>query len=242
MSQVNDAYARLRGDPDTRTTARSSGKRARSNEPPVHAPTPVQCMFCGCEPARDFSFGYQHSFLLWFKRFSLGGVLCRECARSVGRSAQSRTLATGWWGIKALFFNFGLVFQNFLELNRARTMDRATRRDPLVLAPLPAPLPHGRPVFTRLGFLFLVALAAIGSIAAASSGADSQSPGGSADSGWSTAVCFAGGPTLGHPVDCAEPNSGRVVGVVGSSSFCPSSADSYVVHDLSTYCITSTSN
>ena len=48
--------------------------------------------------------------------------MCRECSRRIGRSMQSATLLTGWWGLFAMFRNALAVITNSFSLYRAANM------------------------------------------------------------------------------------------------------------------------
>jgi curved DNA-binding protein CbpA len=83
------------------------------------APREGECDLCGSAPARHFAFEYQTAWLLSGRRYLSSVELCRQCALDMGRAHQNRTLYTGWWGVAALFTNFGAVARNARQFRRA---------------------------------------------------------------------------------------------------------------------------
>lgn len=129
-------------------------------------PAAGECLLCGHGPGQDFEFSYQNAWVIRATRYTQALPMCRDCALTLGRSHQNRTLITGWWGILSLFRNLAVVFTN------ARALRRASRLAPPrpvadVVAPLPGPLDPGRSVFARSGvYVAAVTFAVLGVVAA----------------------------------------------------------------------------
>jgi DnaJ-domain-containing protein 1 len=246
MSRINAAYAVLR-EPTERAAydngrVHQAGRAGHAGETRsrFHAPTSTQCMLCGGEPAEVFDFRYQHAFIFRGTRYGVGGVLCNECARSLGRSAQSRTLAAGWWGITAFFSNFLLAYRNAQQLYRVSRMAGSKRVDGDVVAPLLQPMPPGRSVFLRSSFL--VALLVVGGVAAGvvNAGKNGNQPGTATTVAWEVGNCVDGAGDLVHPVDCSSSHVGRIEAAESASNLCPATTQRYVLSGSLYYCITLT--
>jgi hypothetical protein len=239
MARVNVAYSIL-GDSKKRSAYDLNFGAFGAKYSRLHPPTAEQCMLCGNEPAREFQFQYQHAAIFRGTRYGIGGSLCNECALSLGRSAQNRTLAAGWWGITAFFTNWPLVWRNSMQLHRAYAMDMGERLDTDVVTPMPFPLPRGRSVFGRAGFWIAAVLVVI--VASVAVGASRNQQPTTATNGttvqWAIGNCVDG--TIGgsvRPVDCGSPHVGRIVAAELSSQQCPVGTEGFVEYQGLYYCI-----
>ena len=77
------------------------------------------CQVCGASPAEYFEFRQVIGLLVVDRIKDVRGVFCKNCAQALGRELQSRTVATGWWGVLAIFRNLGAIAKNTANLNKA---------------------------------------------------------------------------------------------------------------------------
>jgi hypothetical protein len=267
MARINEAYNAIK-DPANRR-AYDDSLSGRNRQDPItdnlRAPKPWECMLCGSAPAAPVLFQHVHAFLIFASAHEVGGPFCRNCAQAIGRAKQNRTLWAGWWGVLSFLRNLGCVYQNARQLAAVQRMD-TPRRSADVVAPIPFPLPPGRPVFARFGFwLPVVAIVLlIGAVAAeestqtrtpnrppagvstattrpASVSATTwprSSPTTTRAATWAVGSCVreSGGQWL-QPVHCSQSNSGRIVSRVRYALDCPFDAEWYVEDGPWVYCI-----
>jgi hypothetical protein len=253
MARINEAYnaikddaARSRYDAQRRTEQRLSQHRP---------PHPWECMLCGSTPAAPVSYRHQHAYLLAATLYESGGTLCRNCAQAMGRAKQNRTLWAGWWGVWAFFRNLSTVFANTRQLQAVSRMEPPRPGAPEVVAPLPFPLPTGRPVFGRFGF-WMAAFACLFLIGAFAGTDQSQTPRSTtrppvpatsntttnrqplAGPDWAVGSCVRFAPnSMIAPVFCSERYDGRVAARVRFESSCPWNTDWVVSFSGWVYCI-----
>ena len=243
MTRINVVYDAVK------TTARRS-QTYRSDEEPSESgstsrpPVVGECDLCGSAPAGSFVFEHQSAWLLTGRRHTSAVELCRHCASAMGRAHQNRTLYTGWWGVTAIFTNFGVLARNALQLRRARTLAAPTM-DPNVVAPLAQPAPETKGLFRRGGVWFAtLALSAIlvAIVLVANPHSSTPTPRtapAAAIDPWLVDDCISGTPQLGR-VDCDQPHDGRIVQRVAIPGVCPVATDVYVRHGTgfsNVYCI-----
>src|SRR6478672_7139761 len=119
MTRINVAYDAVKTTAQRSRYSRS-GEDAESgtaHRPPVAG----ECDLCGSAPADFFVFEHQSAWLIAGRRYTSAVELCGQCASAMGRAHQNRTLYSGWWGVTAVFTNFGVLARNALQLRRART-------------------------------------------------------------------------------------------------------------------------
>jgi DnaJ domain len=240
MTRINDAYNALK-TPERR----AAYDRERPVEHAVadfveygHAPGAGQCDLCGFEPARRWTFQHQSSWLFGRRVHTHRSTLCRDCARAVGRTAQSRTVITGWWGFISLFTNLGYVITNTSGLWKVRVLDAPKRRDGDVVAPLTKPMAAGRPVFLRAGFLALAGLLVLAGVQLSRHPHPAPAPPASQTvASWHDGACVARSGPYMHPTPCSGPSDGVVIAVEPTADLCPASATAYVDYLSRFYCI-----
>jgi hypothetical protein len=175
--------------------------------------------------------------LLTVQRYLSAVELCRQCAFVMGRAHQNRTLYTGWWGVAALFTNFGVVARNARQLRRVRQL-APPERQPDVMASLQYPAPHSRGLFRRGGVWFATLLLAGLCVVVLLIGQNASRRPEAVPDAWDASSCVRGTqrPT---PVDCSKPHDAMIVGLVFNSAECPASADGYITRprDAFVYCI-----
>lgn len=242
MAAINASYAVL-SDPGARERHRRDlqAEQARRR---VRLPHPDECCLCGAGPATGITFRYQTGWVLGHTTHGFDGTLCRACGLALGRRSQNRTLWTGWWSIRALVTNIGVLWKNALGLRSAARL-AAPRRDPDVHAPLPFGLDPGRPVIFRGGvwFVAFVLVCLAGAIASSeepttSTTFRSESPDASstvAAETWQVGSCIDG-TAIVMPISCARPHTGRIIATTAQPSQCPYATDSYVDRGV-IYCI-----
>ncbi|MEZ5340047.1 MAG: hypothetical protein R2706_00965 [Acidimicrobiales bacterium] len=121
-------------------------------------PASDECMFCASSPACEIWSEHQHSFPR--QRFSVNGVMCRDCGRSIVRKKQRRTLWSGWWTLRGFASNALLVVQNAKELARLSRLEAPRPSQDRVLGLLEQPLSYGETVWPRALILALLPLLA----------------------------------------------------------------------------------
>jgi hypothetical protein len=80
------------------------------------------CDLCGRSPSQYFTYEQITGLLLLSRATTINKYLCRQCSRRVGRTMQSATLLTGWWGVRAVFRNVIAVVTNTSGLIKAMMM------------------------------------------------------------------------------------------------------------------------
>ncbi len=209
-------------------------------------PGPGDCLFCGSTPAEPVKFRQQTGMIVARRIRSLEGPMCRDCALSVGRSLQNRTLMTGWWGVISFVVNLYYVAANASALSRSAALD-APERSPQVMAPLSGPMDPGPSVFGRLGFWLVAAVVALIIYAGANDNSNSASGSGYAPSTagslavtnparWEVGSCVSGYSVV-RPVSCRSPHTGMIVASATTASRCPSQSDAYVEDGYLVWCI-----
>ncbi len=247
---MNASYQLLKDDLDgmrrmfTTTSAgattqqEQSSPHERSRENRHHRVPANSCEVCGSLNAEMFTFKRQTGFIFARNVGTLTARFCKGCATAVGRSYQSRTLATGWWGVISLPSNLFYIIQNAQELARARKL-----ADPVAPAGFrTAPMPGGKPIFYRpiswVGIVILAFFALSAAFSQDSSSSNNYSPTSievpSAD--WRVGNCISGYSTV-YPVSCSASHSGSIVAAVGSQYSCPPITDKYVTDKGMIYCI-----
>ena len=241
ISRVNVSYQVLKGDlermrlvfgnssTETANDSASSSSRhqSRRNEPRL---PPDCCDVCGSMNTRVFSFTRQTGMIFQRSVGTFEAKLCRDCALSVGRQFQSRTLTTGWWGMIAAPANLFYIAKNSLGLWHATGLEDPT--------PPPGfrtmPMDPGRAVLLRpVSWIGIGVVAALLIVAANS---DSTSSSSTNSARWATGYCVTGS-TQGLPVTCDQPHTGKIISTAGRPEDCPSFSERYLVIDSRTYCI-----
>jgi len=235
MAKINVAY-------DAIKTAQRRANSARAEETgtgvrAARAPGAGECDLCGSVPARPFVFEYQTAWLLSVRRYLSSVELCRQCALVMGRGHQNRTLYTGWWGVAALFTNFGVVARNARQLRRARQLP-LPQQQPDVMGPLEYPAPHSKGMFRRGGVWFATVLLVGLCVAVLLIGQNASTRPAAVPGAWDASSCVRG-TERPIPIDCSQPHDAMIVGLVFNSAGCPASADGYITRprDAFIYCI-----
>jgi hypothetical protein len=186
--------------------------------PPMPGPMPApggapRCEVCGREPAVLAQFTSNVGMLVMRKARHVNATLCRDCGLSLFRREQSRTLATGWWGVISFFLNIATVFGNISQRNRVAALPTPSG------VPVRQPLSPGRPVWQRGGIVVAAALLlVIGWFGYTSLTHDASDD-------------FAGKcisvDRVNHrirTVSCGSAHDGKVIAVVSVGSPCPDAA------------------
>lgn len=231
---------------------------ARHEPPPRRPPHEEECFLCGSTPAVPVSLRRQVGLLLVRRSYAIDETLCRDCGLAMQRDWTARTLWTGWWGLISIFANFGALLTNLGAWETLRQLGPPERRDHAVASPLSRPLATGKPLWQRpavLGFVALVGIMTFSyaseespsgtgrpttaSVAPATSG--STGGGGSGSLGGTRPRSVVGSCVvvdsrgyLDDLVPCYQPNDGRIVHVVSSSTRCPQYAEWYFEVDANT--------
>lgn len=234
MARINEAHDALK-DRNRRSRYEASlNDRTRVDER-FRAPSAEECVLCGSWPAAFVRFERQTGLVITRTVYSFDERLCRQCGLAMGRAQQSRTLATGWWGIISFFVNFAIIFRNATNLRRVARLTPPSR-DPYVVAPLSFPMAAGRSVFARPGAVVgAIVLVGVAAGAIALSGQDSSSSD-QPTVGWEVGNCISGTDNVA-PVECDGTEDGEIVDLVGDPADCPDHAESYVTRDEDVYCI-----
>jgi hypothetical protein len=233
MSRINAAYDALKTQ-----SGRASQATSEAHDPTSRFRSPVsgECDLCGSSPAREFHFEYQTAWIFSARRYSSTLELCRACALAMGRAHQNRTLDTGWYGIFAFFWNFGVVFRNASGLRAAAAMPSPTQHDEVV-APLRGPVAPTPPLLRRGGAWFAAALVAVVIVVIVVFG--SKSSDAPLHTNFEVGACVQGTGTV-TPVDCSASHSGKIVDSADSPNGCPAAATGYVTDGGTVYCIDDT--
>lgn len=176
--------------------------------------TAPRCQVCGREPAVAAQFTSNVGMIVMRRARHVNATLCRDCGLSLFRREQSRTLATGWWGVISFFLNIGTVFSNISHRNRVAALPPPTG------TPLRQPLSPGRPVWQRGGIMVAVALLLVigwfGYTTLTHSASDDFA-----------GKCISVDSTNNRirTVSCGDPHDGKVIAVVSSDSVCPVTAN-----------------
>jgi hypothetical protein len=233
MARINACYQvlkedleyarRIFGEPtvgNQHQTSRQSASRASSEN--RHRIPADACELCGSLHTADFSFTRQIGLIFQRRIGTISVRLCRDCAQTVGRDFQSRTLTTGWWGAISAPTNVFYVLKNAKELWRASRLEEP-------IAPRgfrTNPLDPGRPVWRRpFSWIGPIVIALCFVIFP-----NNQ------DAKWKVGNCISGGEKVGA-TSCNDSHSGKIISLVDSWSQCPSRAERYVLVDESVFCI-----
>jgi hypothetical protein len=197
------------------------------------------CARCGRAPSKYFSYLQIKGAFLFQETVTVDEYLCQECSRRIGRSMQSATLLTGWWGVRASFLNVVAIVTNTTALVRAATMS------PPVGGPIS--FDKERSVLARarswIGIAFVAGLIFCLATAFAANRNDpgggttnDQAPRNIAD--WSVGACVTG---YGAPelVSCSSSHTGRIIAATNSEASCPRTTEIYVEDRGGVLCIDS---
>ena len=232
MGQINEAYrvlsdSALRQEYD-RSLTEALRSRSRQQRPasPVRHRQGDECELCGSTPVRYVCLSQLTGLLITRRVRQIEAGLCRTCGLEVFRRMTSRTLVTGWWGLISFFANALAILRNIDEWNDLRRLDRPRRRtDAEILTPLSSPLPQGRPLWQRPGFLaFFGAVTILVAFAYAdaqsttnpsptqsSPPSTSSTPSASTAPDWAVGSCVRFSGDQGEPVPCADAHDAVVV-------------------------------
>ncbi len=238
MARVNEAWDVL-SDPDERRRLRRRRTADGSSPGPRQRPPgPQECTLCGSSPARYFRFTHQSAFVFRAVLYGTEAVLCRTCARALGRLHQNRTLWRGWWGVLSFFRNLLVVTRNTVGLVRAALLARPSPPDDEVAAPLPFPLPDGRPVWLRSGVWMVAAAVTVFAIYAATTDPEPSPPVDFSLETWRVGACVAEDSAIFvYPVPCGDEHDGEITRKTSSPLRCPTDTDGYVRDGITVWCI-----
>jgi hypothetical protein len=178
------------------------------------------CRVCGGQPAFTGSFMQNIGMIFLRSRVVSAGPYCRDCGLHDGRSAQLKTLITGWWGIISFFFNIGGIVGNARGLSTLRSLPEpqggdATRR-----------LDPGKPLFLRPALWAMVAVVVL--LAAFVLYPRPHKPV-SALATSKVGQCIAYQGNDDSPItSCAAAHDGKIVAAVTSIYDCPRSSNTKV--------------
>lgn len=242
MARINACYQVLKEDLEyarrifsepmvgsqQQTSAQSASRSSSENRHRIPADA---CELCGSRHTADFSFTRQIGLIFQRRIGTISVRLCRDCAQTVGRDFQSRTLTTGWWGAISAPTNVFYVLKNAKELWRASRLDEP-------IAPRgfrTNPLDPGRPVWRRPMSWIGPVVIATGLILIPF---DNSSSVGQSDVivEWKVGNCVKGLDEV-YPVSCSYSHSGKIVASAISSSLCPEIAERYITENGKTLCI-----
>ncbi len=111
------------------------------------ASSKLTCQFCRGFPARSVEFATITGFLIWCRRRSWSGILCKECGLSRARLALSHNAAFGWLGLPCFALNLIAIIQNASVSSKLRALDAPQPRDRR------GALPMGLPALLRPRFI-----------------------------------------------------------------------------------------
>lgn len=233
MARVNDAYTRIKNDPDGmrlqfgspagagpgRQSGASQG-RGPDPEPVRRQPEGPVCDLCSSVNTRSFVFTRQVGMVFQRRIGTVKALLCRDCARAIGRDFQSRTVTTGWWGLLSFPTNILYVLRNTYSLFRAWRLEQPTPPPGFVTFPADP----GRPVLLRpFSWVGPVVLAVSMIVGSPTSDAEPVRRGPnvpvSIKPRWSPGWCVSGDSLL-VAVPCSEPNNGLIVATVFTANEC----------------------
>jgi hypothetical protein len=173
-----------------------------------------QCAACGRGPAIPESLRSVTGIVIAFRMGRLDGTFCRDCGTSMARRALNRTLLAGWWGLFAGIANLYAITLDLVALRHFRQLPAPEG------AALTPPLAPGKPLFKRAGVYvggfvllcsLLVGLVVVGYESPATRFNDK-------------CISFRPNKLAAEP-DCNGAHDGRVIGVVGKRTLCPSATD-----------------
>lgn len=247
MSRVNAAHKMLNDDlpqmrarfsPDASGADHQPDSASRHARPSDFRMPTNLCEVCGSVNTDVFKFTRQIGLILMRRVGRVEARLCRDCALTIGREYQSRTLSTGWWGAISFFANIAYIFSNASELNRASRLKWPAS----VPGYRSRPLDPGNSVFARP--ISWIGPAIIGIVLAliVASGAN-QSQDNSFDGfipaprvGFAVGNCVVGFSSF-SAVTCDEPHTGKIVERVSTQFDCPITAESFVTVNGGVLCI-----
>ena len=248
MARVNEAYTRIKNDPDGMRLRFGSPAGAGSGwssgasrgggpdpDPVRRRPEGPVCDLCSSVNTRSFVFTRQVGMVFQRRVGTVKALLCRDCAQAIGRDFQSRTMTTGWWGLLSLPTNIFYLLRNTYSLFKAWRLEQP--------APPPGfvtfPADPGRQVLLRpFSWVGPVVLAVWMIVGSATSDTEPvrREPSAPvvATPRWAPGWCVSGSESL-VPVSCKAPNNGIILSRVTSPSLCEPAADTYVTVDYTTY-------
>ena len=188
-------------------------------------PGPGECRLCGSSPAAAVTFRGHRGFIILMKFLSAPGPYCRDCGLSVFRSMTEDTLILGWWGVISVVATPVTAIINVVERLQVSKLGQP-RRAPDVVAPLPAPLDPGKPLYGRPKFWISIVLVFAGVIAlgaAIARDSDLRSVG-----GCTSRTQF---------VSCDGPHDGKIIEIVNDQADCPSRTDAVLIQRTRVYCL-----
>lgn len=202
----------------------------------------LACEACDATPTAHFVFTQLTAYVVARNVRTVDRHLCRDCARAIGRTMQSRTLITGWWGIFAFVHNLGAVALNAVGLRRAEALSPPTRAG-YAEANVPT-LDPGKPVFQRPGGILLSLVLSASIIAnVVSSGSHNQpeapqqaSP--ASVTGYAVGVCLSRTfDDQAAPVECLSQHDGKIVGWAITADSCAVTTEAYVEEGSGVWCV-----
>jgi hypothetical protein len=258
MAALNEAYGVL-SDPELRrsydaTLEAEALERSRPSAPSMRPPLDDECLLCGHYPAAEVSVQQHIGMVIVRSLRSFEGPLCRDCGLEVFRSMTARTLVTGWWGLLSFFATIAGLFGNLQAWRTLRDLDPPSLRQETILAPFRRPMPRGKPLWQRGGFvgfavvvfLFAVPLiadsldsspssppAATRAVTGASSSSSSSSSGSAAPRSSSPrdleGLClrYTADSRISDVVPCSQRHDARILAVRMFPEGCPANAPYY---------------
>jgi hypothetical protein len=186
--------------------------------PPVEQPAVVDpgapwCRICGGQPAFTGSFTQNIGMIILRSGVVSAGPYCRDCGLHDGRSAQLKTIITGWWGIISFFFNLAGIAGNARGLSTLRSLpeprggDASRRLDP------------GKPLFLRPAMWAVIAVF-IGAVAFIAYPRPHKPVSAVAKSSVGRCVVYLADEDTKF-TSCASQHDGKVVAAVSSIYDCP---------------------
>lgn len=116
---------------------------------PRQLPTRPACVVCGGVPAAPAVLKEVTGMLVRYRVDAVREAFCNRCGTAAYRTAQGRTLLRGWWGLFALFHNFGAVAANWAMAKRLATLPEPSRPGKWPDGSLRPPLDPGAPLWQR---------------------------------------------------------------------------------------------
>ena len=214
------------GQTQSNSSSEPSGRGKAENQD--RKDSVLSCEVCGSLHTEIFSFTRQVGLIFMRRVGTFEARLCKNCALAFGRSYQSRTIATGWWGMISFFANIFYVLKNSIQLNKALRLSDPEAPHGYRTSPMDPG--HGvlrRPI-TWVGPIIFAVLLVVGSNSDSTSSQTYQ---------WEVGNCVVVNGATAEPTSCDSTHSGRIVDSAVTESGCPSFAEGYVDHKGLTYCI-----
>ncbi len=103
-------------------------------------PLSDECMFCASVPSRVTSLTYQTASFFDRHRVEVKGPMCRGCGSTLAHRMQTRSLWTGWWGLRSFMSNLTVLFGNRFAIRQLERLSPPGPRAKSVVSILRQPM------------------------------------------------------------------------------------------------------